>query len=384
MMAAGCYDTGPRSSPSSGQHSIACTTTTSTKRARTSRTGTGKRSSSCRGTLLRSVGGLMASLSLVLVMGMCPTLLQLTVLLPTVCHGQEFVDDAELLDPVDPDLEVTDADFARGSEVAEEVAVVLSGPAGSSALDVSSPSSSPVEKFASLDSNMVEVDGEMMDVDTMEESAVVETDGGGDDRGVPQNEDNAEQATDVEVDADEAEAAVVEEPTVAPEPEPEPGPTSNSTPPAPTSAVPATTTPTAATTPLVTTAPTMKPTLGENETAVPTDVPTLPPTTTPMTPVPTTPPTFEPTISMMPTLFPTLSPTDNPTDAPTLFPTQAPTLPAESSITGFYQQDILLTEEEIFTDLQVLIFEDLYQSYTPFYGPGRAFPIRLPSRPRAI
>ena len=41
-----------------------------------------------------------------------------------------------------------------------------------------------------------------------------------------------------------------------------------------------------------------------------------------------------------------------------------------STITGFYQQDILLTEEKIFSDLQVLIFEDLYQWYTPFYGPG--------------
>ena len=52
-------------------------------------------------------------------------------------------------------------------------------------------------------------------------------------------------------------------------------------------------------------------------------------------------------------------------------PTQEPTSgPPVSTITGFYQQDILLAEEENFTDLQTLIFEDLYQSYTPFYGAG--------------
>ena len=54
-------------------------------------------------------------------------------------------------------------------------------------------------------------------------------------------------------------------------------------------------------------------------------------------------------------------------------PTQEPTLgPPVSTITGFYQQDMLLTEEKIFTDLEVLIFEDLHQSYTPFYGPGES------------
>lgn len=88
------------------------------------------------------------------------------------------------------------------------------------------------------------------------------------------------------------------------------------------------------------------------------------------TPDPTTSPTFEPTISKMPTPEPTDAPTEVPTNQPTPGPTQEPTFGTVSAITGFYQQDILLTEEKIFTDLQVLIFEDLYQSYTPVYGPG--------------
>ena len=107
-----------------------------------------------------------------------------------------------------------------------------------------------------------------------------------------------------------------------------------------------------------------------NETTVPTSsVPTQAPIIV-ATPDPTTSPTFEPTISKMPTPEPTDAPTEVPTNQPTPGPTQEPTFGAASTITGFYQQDILLTEEKIFTDLQVLIFEDLYQSYTPFYGPG--------------
>jgi len=100
-----------------------------------------------------------------------------------------------------------------------------------------------------------------------------------------------------------------------------------------------------------------------NATTVPTQAPIA-------SPDPTTPPTFRPTISMMPTAEPTIAPTDLPTDQPTPGPTQEPTFGTVSAVTGFYQQDILLTEEKIFTELQVLIFEDLYQSYSPFYGPG--------------
>ena len=104
---------------------------------------------------------------------------------------------------------------------------------------------------------------------------------------------------------------------------------------------------------------------GGNTTSVPTPAPIIV-----VTPEPTTPPTFEPTISKMPTPSPTDAPTNLPTNQPTPGPTQEPTFGAVSAITGFYQQDILLTEEKIFTDLQVLIFEDLYQTYTPYYGPG--------------
>ena len=104
---------------------------------------------------------------------------------------------------------------------------------------------------------------------------------------------------------------------------------------------------------------------GGNTTSAPTPAPIIV-----VTPVPTTPPTFEPTISKMPTPSPTDAPTNLPTNQPTPGPTQEPTFGTVSAITGFYQQDLLLTEEKIFTDLQVLIFEDLYQTYTPYYGPG--------------
>mmetsp|Transcript_30148 Transcript_30148/g.66295 ORF Transcript_30148/g.66295 Transcript_30148/m.66295 type:complete len:1079 (+) Transcript_30148:95-3331(+) len=332
MMVA-CYvqdDADRLSSSSSSAAAAQCNQMTSSRRSFARRT--------------RRTNTVMSSLSLVIaMMGICFTLVAV---LPTACQCQEIVDDAKEMGMVDPDLEVADGDALP----------IL--PATSI---LPSPSSS--SELISLDSNMVEVDGEIMDVDALEEDAVVETDGGGEGEG-----DGGVEDADIGADGSDT----VEDPTATPEAEQAPAPPAEPT----TGSVSASPTQTG-----IADEPTPKPALGDgNETAVPTELPTATPST-PKTPVPTTSPTFQPTISKIPTSFPTVPPTEVPTEQPTLSPTGEPTFETESMITGFYQQDIVVTEEKLFTDLQILIFEDLYQSYTPFYGPGKG--IVDPNNPEA-